>query len=280
MRVKVCGIYLIRNPKGRVYIGQSTDVYERWKAYRRFGCPHQTSLLASLRKYGAKKHKFELLCQCEKDELNDKEAYYVALFQSTDRRYGMNLKEGGGVRAKVSEETRERMSRANMGRNKGRKPSPEAVEKMRQTKLAQHVKVSDEMKKRISEKMKGRKQTEEHIRNAVNARRGKKRKPLTEEHKRKIAEGNKGKRLSAESIRKRTLARKGKPSALKGRAFTEEHKENLKKALKNRIMPEGFGKRLSKVKKGIPWSKARRESQNKRRYKYERVLLPDNTRAA
>ena len=265
MRIKICGIYTITNPKGRVYIGQSTDVVVRWKAYKRFACPHQTSLLASLKKYGAEKHKFELLCQCERDELNEKEAYYVALFQACERKCGMNLKEGGGSKAKISEETRERLSKASMGRNKGRKLSPEHKEKIRQTKLAQKEKRSDEMKKRISEKLNGRKQTEEHIRNAANAHRGIKHGPMSEDHKRKIAEGNKGKN-------------KGRPSPRKGKFLTEGHKENLKKALKNRVV--WWGRNISKGKKGLPWSQARRESQNKRKFKYERVLLPGDTRAA
>lgn len=41
------GIYKITNPKGKVYIGQSIDINERFKTYSYLKCKNQTKLYNS-----------------------------------------------------------------------------------------------------------------------------------------------------------------------------------------------------------------------------------------
>ena len=57
---RICGIYKITSPTGRVYIGQSVDIKRRIRVYR---YPEQVKsqrkLYDSLNKYGYEKHKFE-----------------------------------------------------------------------------------------------------------------------------------------------------------------------------------------------------------------------------
>lgn len=238
-------------------MGQSVNVKARWSDYRGLFCSHQRSLIASFKKYGVDDHVFGILYRCPREKLNEAEEYFVNTFNACDNRYGMNLKLGGGSRAGVSEETREKIRKGSIGKNKGRKMSPEAIERMRQTKLAQHTRVSDEMKKQISNKLRGRKLTEEHKANlkkamaAVYERKGKtKRGPMSDEVKRKISEANKGRK-----------------SPMRGRVFTEEHRKNLSRALKKRVITKEWRENMSKAKRGKPWSEERRKAEQSKRKK-------------
>lgn len=73
---KICGIYQIINPRGYSYIGQSRDIYSRWKSYKRLDCKKQPRLYNSLKKYGVKNHKYEVLEECNLNLLNEKEIFW------------------------------------------------------------------------------------------------------------------------------------------------------------------------------------------------------------
>jgi len=64
------GIYKITNPKGAVYIGQSKNIDKRWKDYFKLRCKKQPLIYYSLLKYGVDNHTFEVIQECNKDELN------------------------------------------------------------------------------------------------------------------------------------------------------------------------------------------------------------------
>lgn len=73
--------------------------------------------------------------------------------------------------------------------------------------------------------------------------------PRSEEFKRKISEAIKGRRLTREHIEKVSLARSKK---LKGRKFSEEHKSKISKALKGRKIPNhSFKDRLTKKSRKV-----------------------------
>lgn len=82
------GIYKITSPKKRVYIGQSIDIQYQFATYKRMDCKGQTRLYASLKKHGVEKHTFEIICECELNELNEKERYYQELYNTLDK--GLN----------------------------------------------------------------------------------------------------------------------------------------------------------------------------------------------
>jgi group I intron endonuclease len=104
----VCGIYKITSPSGRVYIGQSLDIYRRWKGYLKIeNIRKQCLLYFSLKKYGAEKHKFEILNICLPEELNDLEIYYGELYDCINPEVGLNLKLGN-ARGKNSEISNEK----------------------------------------------------------------------------------------------------------------------------------------------------------------------------
>lgn len=73
---KVIGIYKITSPSNRVYIGQSMDVLHRIYQYNRLFCKKQPKLYNSLKKYGSENHKFEVIEECIKENLNEREAFW------------------------------------------------------------------------------------------------------------------------------------------------------------------------------------------------------------
>lgn len=105
MRKQVCGIYKITSPTNKIYIGQSVNIYTRWNRYKNLHCTNQFRIYRSLKKYGIEKHKFEIIHECLPEELNDLEKYYVDLFQTFNNKYGLNLIDGGGSKAKHSQES-------------------------------------------------------------------------------------------------------------------------------------------------------------------------------
>ena len=76
------GIYKITNPKGRIYIGQSRNIEYRFNTYKkvRQRLIQQPKLYNSIKKYGVDAHKFEVVTECNEDELNTLERYYQELF--------------------------------------------------------------------------------------------------------------------------------------------------------------------------------------------------------
>jgi group I intron endonuclease len=105
------GIYKITSPSNKVYIGQSIDIEQRFKQYKYLKCKGQIILYRSLKKHGVEKHKFEILCECEISELNDKERYYQELYSSIGFK-GMNCQLVDTINQKriFSEETKLKMS--------------------------------------------------------------------------------------------------------------------------------------------------------------------------
>ncbi len=93
--MKICGIYKIVSPSGRIYIGQSIDIKRRIKSYKSANCIEQTFLYNSIKKYGWENHDFSIIIECERDELNFLEKKYIAEFNSFNSDIGLNLREGG-----------------------------------------------------------------------------------------------------------------------------------------------------------------------------------------
>lgn len=72
---RICGIYKITSPSGRVYIGQSVDIKVRWASYRG-NCSNQVKLYNSFQKYGVHKHIFEIEEECREEVLTERELYW------------------------------------------------------------------------------------------------------------------------------------------------------------------------------------------------------------
>lgn len=91
------GIYKITNTyTDQCYIGQSVDVYKRWSDHCKAGlgidAPVGNKLYKAMQEDGLYNFTFQLLCQCSKEELDEKEKYFISLYQSDI--YGYNGTKG------------------------------------------------------------------------------------------------------------------------------------------------------------------------------------------
>lgn len=83
-----CGIYKITNLiNQKSYIGQSINIYSRWqdekfRAFNPQSSEYNKTLSRAFRKYGLENFSFEILEECEQNLLNEKEMYYITLFDS------------------------------------------------------------------------------------------------------------------------------------------------------------------------------------------------------
>lgn len=87
----ICGIYKITNPKGKVYIGQSENIYVRWEDYYKLSCNKQIKLYRSLKKYKPCNHIFEIIEECEFIKLNCRERYWQEYYNVLNKNKGLNL---------------------------------------------------------------------------------------------------------------------------------------------------------------------------------------------
>ena len=93
----ITGIYKITNQQtNKCYIGQSVDVSKRWKDHAKCGLdidtPAGNKLYKDMLDIGIWNFSWELLEKCSKEELNERERYYIELYQSKD--YGYNTTKG------------------------------------------------------------------------------------------------------------------------------------------------------------------------------------------
>lgn len=89
------GIYLITNTyNGKQYVGQSKDIIRRWDEHKRAYKYNNTYLYKAMRKYGIDCFKFEVIEECDFHDLNDKEKYYIAIY-NTMIPHGYNMEPGG-----------------------------------------------------------------------------------------------------------------------------------------------------------------------------------------
>ena len=92
-----CGIYRITNLKNQqCYIGQSVDVATRWKNHIKTGLGIDASstnkLYSAMQEYGVWNFSFELIEDCSKEQLNEKEAFWINMYKSDQ--IGMNSTKG------------------------------------------------------------------------------------------------------------------------------------------------------------------------------------------
>lgn len=112
---KTTGIYCIENlSTHKKYIGQSVNIEERWYKHKKAlndNCHDNQYLQNSWNKYDSEDFVFSIIEECPLEKLDEKECYYIELYNTLDRNYGYNLKTGGqNGGAIVSEEIRDKMS--------------------------------------------------------------------------------------------------------------------------------------------------------------------------
>lgn len=79
----MCGIYKITNKiNQKAYIGQSIDIQRRWRVHKNYPKNTKYPLYLAFEKYGLNNFTFEVIEECDCQELDDKEIYYIKIFNT------------------------------------------------------------------------------------------------------------------------------------------------------------------------------------------------------
>ena len=142
---------------GKRIIGQTTQKYagRRWSDHRRklsLGKHHNPHLQHAWNKHGFNSFKFSVI---ESDvnsieDLNELEIFYIERYNTLDRRYGYNLREGGR-NGKLSEESKKKM-KGRPAWNKGRKWTKEERKNISVGLLGKKFSVEEQDKRAIAGK--------------------------------------------------------------------------------------------------------------------------------
>ena len=95
----MCGIYEIYNKvNNKRYIGRSIDIKYRWRQHKtqlRHGKHKNRHLQKAWDKYGEDNFVFNVIEECDRDSLNEKEIYYISKYNTTKSEFGYNWTGGG-----------------------------------------------------------------------------------------------------------------------------------------------------------------------------------------
>lgn len=141
-------IYCFTFPNSKRYVGKTEkELQVRLNYHKHCSKYIKNHLYNAIRKYGWNNLKIEVLCECNsKEELNEKEKYFILQFGSTDPEKGYNLRSGGegGLHSKS---TKLKISESNKGIkngmynkipwNKNKKLTKQHVENLRNSHLGQ-----------------------------------------------------------------------------------------------------------------------------------------------
>jgi hypothetical protein len=178
----------------------------------------KTYFHAALKKYGPDAFIWEQIDTADsREELDAREIYWIAFYNSADKHHGYNLTLGG-LGCKHNEATRKKLSASLKGRttwNKGKKMSPEYCRKLSEAHKGYII--PEEQKRKISEANKGR----------SSPMKGKHHTPET---RRKMSESGKGKRL--------------------GKHFSEEQRRKMSEAQLRRFSDPAERRRYSEMQTG------------------------------
>jgi group I intron endonuclease len=275
------GIYKITNIiNGKCYIGSAINIENRWKTHLRDLTRNKANpkFQNAWNKYGESSFIFKVILYCEKEILIHQEQLWIDFYEAyTEKGYNISPTAGSSLGVICSEETKKKIA----GSNKGRKHSEETKQKM------------SKMRKGHRGWNKGRICSEENIQKLVNAGKGR---IFSKETRQKISDAHKGKICgihTEESFIKISKANKGKlpwntgltketderlikmSESLKGKKASEETKQKMSKAHKNRgPMTEETKQKLSKSNVGKVRSE---ETKQKMRHpKRKRNCSPDS----
>ena len=213
----ICGIYKITNTvNGMVYIGGSKNLRDRKQQHTRAlsgGYHHVLEMQKDYNNY-PESFRFDVIEHCDEKDLVELERKYIAEYDAMNPVRGYNRESGGNKDKTISDETKKIWSdqRSNGGagmfgkhhtdeakrriseKQKGKTLSEETRMKISQAKTGKHH--TEETRKKWSEMRKGRKLSPEHRAAIGRARKGI---VVGEEWRRHISEGHRGKNMGEEN---------------------------------------------------------------------------------
>lgn len=142
------GIYKITSPSGKIYIGETVDFEKRFIRYKRLECKQQYKLYNSFNKYGVENHIFEIVEECDIDDLKCRERYWQDYYDVlSDKGMNLMLTQCGEIKRRMSKDSIERYKNTLRikgglyGTNNpmwGKKHSEEAKNKIRLWAIGRH----------------------------------------------------------------------------------------------------------------------------------------------
>lgn len=125
---KTYKVYKIISPSGKIYIGITSQTLRR-RFMNGYGYKDCPAIYKAIQKYGWANMRHEILFSgLTKKEAEGKEIELIAYYKSNNKRYGYNIENGGNVPGTHSEETKRKISE----KNKGRTFSQESLDKMKE----------------------------------------------------------------------------------------------------------------------------------------------------
>lgn len=183
------GVYAIINKvNSKLYVGSASSFYRRWHSHYSdlINNKHSNSYLQnSWNEYGEESFDFEIIefidiVDGDKDNLIEREQYWLDYYQSYIRDKGYNLQpcSKNALGFKHSEETKEKQSIRMTGSgnfNYGRITPPEVKEKISESLKGKMlgIKFTEDHKRKISKAQKGKKLTKKHTENISKSKIGK-----------------------------------------------------------------------------------------------------------
>jgi len=152
----IIGIYKITNPKGKIYIGQSTNVENRKTHYKNYDCKSQPAIYRSLKKYGWEQHLFEIIEECKIETLGQREKYWKIYFNTVEK--GLNCRLDEEVGGYLEQSTKDKISKALKGRD---------------TSEWNHKIYTKNRNNKVSKALTGKPKSLKHIENVSNSKKGK-----------------------------------------------------------------------------------------------------------
>ena len=96
---KISGIYKITNIiDNKCYIGQSVNIYKRWKDHETRSQKENTPLYLAIRKYGLENFTFEIIEKVNKEGLNEREKYWIKYYNSYNNGYNQTIGGDGAIK--------------------------------------------------------------------------------------------------------------------------------------------------------------------------------------
>ncbi len=207
---KICGIYMIKNSiNNKMYIGQAVNIYKRWE-YGHASCLNKNNhknkhLQNAWNKYGKDNFEFKILEECVREELNDKEKYWISYYDSFENGYNLTKGGEGILGLKFSSETKQKIRNAHLGK-----------------------KLSDETKQKLSEYFK------KYPSNSLLG------KHHTEKTREKIRIKAIGRKHSEETKAKFSIKFSGEGNGMYGKKHKEESKEKMKYLKNGKLKSESY----------------------------------------